>query len=67
MLTICEDSMTPTEWAVEAFKEIQKEWAAQADFESARRLPTSAKTKRLQALMMKAPVSVKRKVLTQTR
>lgn len=55
--------MTPTEWAVEAFEEIRKEWAAQADFETARRIPHSQKTKRLESLLLSAPDSVKRAVL----
>lgn len=55
--------MTPTEWAVEAFRVIQKEWAAQADFEAARRIPPSVKTRNLEAFLLSAPESVKRAVL----
>ena len=56
-------AVTPTEWAVEAFARLQKEWAAQADFESARKIPPSRKTLELQEFLMTAPDSVKRKVL----
>ena len=55
--------MTVTEWAVEAFALLQKEWATHADWEASRKIPASAKTKRLEAFLLTAPPSVKREVL----